>query len=115
MRSITGPSRRLHPLVSVLGAALLAATAAGCAPREPTHTGSIDVDGYRTRHPIVVEEGEETFDVPVGVNSTQINSRLANAIEAFAREGRRQGATGVTVMVPSGSDNEVAAQRLMHK
>ena len=112
MRSITGPSRRLHPLVSVLGAALLAATAAGCAPREPTYTGSIDVDGYRTRHPIVVEEGEETLDVPVALHSARLPVSLVAAVESFGAEARKNGASGIVMMVPNGSTNEVAAHRV---
>lgn len=83
----------------------------GCAPREPTQTGSIDTDGFRTRHPIVVEEGEETLDVPVGVHVARLPAAMLAAVESFGRDARQNGASGVTMMVPNGSVNEVAAHR----
>ncbi len=102
-------ARRLAALAAVLasGAAL-----AACAPREPQTTGTIAVDGFHTRHPIVVEEGNETLDVPVGAQAAHLPVRLATTVESFARESRRQGASGVIMMVPSGSTNEGAAHRL---
>lgn len=98
-------------------AALAACVATGallaaCAPREPETTGSIELDGYHSRHPIVVEEGNETLDVPVGTQAAHLSAKLAATVEAFGRESRRQGASGVIVMVPSGSSNESAAHRL---
>jgi len=103
------PSPRLAAIL--LGSLALGATLGACAPREPQFTGSIDTDGYRTRHPIVVEEGNETLDIPVGVQGAHLSAKLAATVEAFGRESRRQGASGVTMMVPSGSANEVAAHR----
>lgn len=103
------PSSRLVAIL--LGSLAVGSLLGACAPREPQYTGSIDTDGYRTRHPIVVEEGDETLDIPVGTQSAHLSARLSATVEAFGRESRRQGASGVTLMVPSGSANEVAANR----
>lgn len=104
------PSARLA--ATLVAALVPGAFLAACAPPEPQFTGSIDTDGFHTRHPIVVEEGEETLDIPVGVQSNRLPQRLATAVEGFGREARRRGASGVVVMVPSGSANEVAARRI---
>lgn len=110
------PFVRNHPAlryaVLVTGALTLAGGLAGCARPQPETTGSIDSDGFRTRHPIVVEEGMETLDIPAGIHSDRLTAQLANTVEGFAREARRKGARGVVVMVPSGSANEVGAKRL---
>jgi pilus assembly protein CpaD len=104
------PSPRAAALL--LGAIAAGALLAGCAPREPQYTGSVDTDGFRTRHPIVVEEGNETLDIPVGQQAARLPVKLADTVEAFGREARRRGASGVVVLVPSGSANESAAHRL---
>lgn len=89
-----------------------AAVLAGCAPREPTETGSITTDGYRNRHPIVIDEGEETLDIPVGVQGANLPPRLAQTVAAFGRTAREHGASGITMLVPNGSPNEAAAYRI---
>jgi len=104
------PSGRRVVLLAtcVATGALLAA----CAPREPQTTGSIELDGFHSRHPIVVEEGNETLDLPVGTQAAHLSVKQSATVESFGRESRRQGASGVIVMVPSGSANESAAHRL---
>ena len=111
-QSISSVSRPRRVL-AVAGSLVLALLTAACntTAREPTVTGSVPMDGYRTRHPIVVEQGEETFDVPVGAHGVALPPHLVAAVEGFARQGREQGATTITVMVPSGSANESAAYR----
>lgn len=103
------PSSRLAAIL--LGSLALGAMLGACAPREPQMTGSIDTDGYRTRHPIVVEEGNETLDIPVATQAAHLPAKLAATVEAFGRESRRQGASGIIMMVPSGSSNEISANR----
>ncbi|MCE1236379.1 MAG: CpaD family pilus assembly protein [Hyphomicrobiales bacterium] len=98
--------------MALLGSLAVGALLAGCAPREPQITGTIDTDGFHTRHPIVVEEGNETLDVPVGAQAARLPPKLAATVEGFGREARRRGASGVVVMAPSGSANETAAHRL---
>lgn len=96
----------------LLGTIAVGALVSGCAPREPQFTGSIDTDGFHSRHPIVVEEGNETLDIPVGPQAARLPVELSATVESFGRESRRRGASGVVVMVPSGSANESAAHRL---
>ncbi|NLH79797.1 MAG: CpaD family pilus assembly lipoprotein [Phyllobacteriaceae bacterium] len=108
LRYLPSGRRAVALAACVATGALLAA----CAPREPQTTGTIELDGFHSRHPIVVEEGQETLDVPVGIDSAHLPPRLAASVESFGRESRRQGASGVIVMVPSGSANESAAHRL---
>jgi len=102
---------RLGRLLATSGVLLLTLAAAGCntTKYEPTVTGSVPMDGFRTRHPIVVQEGEETFDVPVAVQGTGLPRRLLASVEAFGEEARVQGAKTITVMVPAASRNEAAA------
>jgi pilus assembly protein CpaD len=75
-------------------------------------TGSTDLDGYRTRHPIVLAESAETLDIPVGGQSAVLTARMAHTVTVFAQDARRHGANGITILLPSGSANEVAARRL---
>jgi len=104
------PSPRVTALL--LGSLAVGGLLAGCAPREPQFTGSIQSDGFHTRHPIVVEEGNETLDIPAGPQAAHLGTKLSGTVEAFGREARRRGASGVVVLVPSGSANEGAAHRL---
>lgn len=109
VRNVPRPGRAL----ALSGALLLALSAAACntTKLEPSVTGSVPTDGFRTRHPIVIEQGEETFDVPVGAQNTGLSPHVVATVEAFGREARAGGATGITVMVPSASANEAAAYR----
>ncbi len=75
-------------------------------------TGSIDLDGYRSRHPIVLAESAETMDIPVGAQSGLLTPRMAHTVTVFAAGARARGARSITIMVPSGSANEAAARRL---
>ena len=104
------PLGRALALTGVL-AMCLATAACNTTRGEPTVTGSVPTDGFRTRHPIVVEEGEETFDVPIAAHSAGLSSHMLVTIESFGREAREQGASGITMMVPAASRNEAAAYR----
>lgn len=104
-------SRASRRLSYGFGAVCLALTVAGCAASGPDRTGSIDLDGYRTRHPIVVEEGQETMDLPIGAHSARLPAPLVAAIEGFGRSARVARASGIVMMVPAGSANESAAYR----
>ncbi len=110
LASKSGLPRRL---LAGLGVIALVAGAAGCAApvSEPDMTSSISVDGYRTRHPIIVEEGQETLDLPVGPHGARLGERLTGVVAGFARSARESGASGMVMMVPSGSANESAAYR----
>ena len=61
---------------------------------------------------MIVAEGLETIDLPVGIQSSILNERTGRTVQLFATEARRRGASGVTIMVPSGSANESTAYRM---
>lgn len=108
----TGLGRRCARLGAIL-ALLAAAGLAGCSTaREPTVTGSVPDNGYSTRHPILIKESIETMDVPVGSQSGHLTSRMANTVSAFGAEAMERGATGVTILIPSGSANETSADAM---
>lgn len=118
MRPLPTFPSRLRAAAPRLLPALVAATAglllAGCSARttEPTLTGALAYDGYRTKHPIMLTEQAETLDVPVGGQAARLTVEMADTVAVFGREAVERGASGVTVMVPSGSSNEGAAHRL---
>lgn len=90
-----------------------AAVVAGCSTaREPTITGSIPHEGYKTRHPILLTEQAETLDLPVGSQAATLTDRAAGTVTAFAEEAVESGARSVTVLLPKGSANAIAAARV---
>jgi pilus assembly protein CpaD len=70
--------------------------------------GSIPED-YRTKHPIVIEEGLATLDIPVG-SSSSLPGDLRGNIAAFARNYHDAGGTMMAVLVPVGSPNQTMAR-----
>lgn len=93
--------------------AVAAALLAGCSTsREPTITGSVPHEGYRTRHPILITEQAETIDLPVGSQAARLTDRAAGTVTAFAQEAVESGARTVTVLLPKGSANAIAAARV---
>lgn len=102
------PLSRLRPMRLV--ALLIALPLAACAGDDPDRTGTLPSDGYRERHPIVVEEGTETLDLPVGVQTGHLSPRLLSAVESFGREAIAQRTTTIVVTGPRGSTNEAAAR-----
>lgn len=94
-------------LVSVLALA-------GCTNNHNAST-VVAANDYRLRHPIVVTEQAETFDLPVGHHTRNLNSALSQRIAAFGQESRRYGNGRVEIQVPAGSGNEAAVHALTPK
>jgi pilus assembly protein CpaD len=99
-------------------AALLAAVGAilaGC-----THVQSAKIDrhvivgsvpeDYRTTHPIAIEEGVETLDVPVGLNTVRLTEGMRQKIGAFAQGYLKSGTAAIVIVAPAGSGNQIAAR-----
>jgi pilus assembly protein CpaD len=76
---------------------------------EPTITGALPFDGYRTRHPIILADAAETIDIPVGSQNGRLNDTVLMKVKSFAEVAVERKATGVTVMVPVGTANEAAS------
>ncbi|MFD2052765.1 CpaD family pilus assembly protein [Mesorhizobium calcicola] len=102
-----GPSRirgRAVPLLAVAVAALLA----GCAQRDSITVGAIP-DDYRTNHPIVIAEKNQKIDLPVGAGDRGMTGSQRDTLLGFLDGYDKSAAPTLTIQVPSGSANEVAA------
>lgn len=103
-------ARRLS-IATLLTATALAA--AGC-----TTVGTSDVDmrdfDYRERHPILVSNEPEVFDMQVGMRGPALSPEIGAAIRQYVQEYRDDGTGSITIQVPTGSANELAAASTGH-
>lgn len=100
--------RRTSGPAALLCLLLATAALAGCASPVET-TGSLPTDGYRTRYPIVVQEGAETLDIPVGFGSAGLSAATRESVRAFAADAAERGTSSLTILSPAGSGNAAAA------
>jgi pilus assembly protein CpaD len=98
---------KLRPIVALAALALLA----GCADRDSITVGSIP-DDYRTNHPIIVSEKEQSVDVPVAATDRGVTRTQRVAVEGFIADYDHSAAAPVSILVPAGSANEVAANHV---
>lgn len=94
----------LRPVLAIAAVALLA----GCANRDSITVGSIP-DDYRTNHPIMVSEKEQSVDIPVAMTDQHVTKTQRYVVEGFIANYDRSAAPPVTILVPMGSANEIAA------
>lgn len=103
---------------AILAKALLSAGAiallSGCAQRDSVTVGSIP-DDYRTNHPIIVAEREESIDLPVGTSDYGMNSVQRVAVLGFVSDYDRSAAATVTILVPANAANSAAASSAAHE
>jgi pilus assembly protein CpaD len=96
----------------LLVASLLALTLAACASagKIDRHVivGSVPQD-YRTTHPIAIEEGIATMDVPVGLNTAHLTPQAKGNIAGFAGQFAASGSAVIAIVTPSGSRNATVA------
>ncbi|TJV22187.1 MAG: pilus assembly protein CpaD [Mesorhizobium sp.] len=102
-----GRSRVCRQAVPVLAVAV-AALLAGCAQRDSITVGAIP-DDYRTNHPIVIAEKNQKIDLPVGAGDRGMTGSQRDTLLGFLDGYDRSAAPTLTIQVPSGSANEVAA------
>jgi pilus assembly protein CpaD len=102
MRS--GRSRICLPVLAVAVAALLA----GCAKRDSITVGAVP-DDYRTNHPIVIAEKNEKIDLPVGAGDRGMTRSQRDTLLGFLDGYDKSAAPTLTILIPSGSANEIAA------
>lgn len=103
----TSPRYTIASAAMVMASALLLS---GCGNSQLT-TGSIP-DDYRTRHPIVLAEGEHTLDIPVASGDVRLSIGMKDTVKGFAQSFASSPAGVVQMQVPHGSYNSGAAQRL---
>jgi pilus assembly protein CpaD len=106
MKNASGASAMRGPILAVLALSLLS----GCAMhnRDSITVGAVP-DDYRTNHPIVISERAEVLDVPVGIGQNGMTHAQRVSLEGFLANYDRSAAPAITIMVPSGSANEVVA------
>ncbi len=103
-RDRSANARSFGSLLAVATVALLA----GCANRDSITVGSIP-DDYRTNHPIVIAEKNQTLDIPVGIGDRGITRGQKITFEGYLQNYDRQAAPTLTIMTPSGGANDAAA------
>ena len=104
---------RLKAYLNSTGLLFAAAALAGCGSigRDPIQVGSVPSD-YRTRHPIVLSEKEQTLDVPIASGAHELGIPVESNIRAFATDFAAAGSSAIIVMMPAGSPNEHAVDRV---
>lgn len=102
------------PALALIGLAPLALLT-GCANHSENHftVGSTSQDTYKTRHPIVIDEKEQTIDIPVARESFGLPRATLSAIEGFAARYRNNASGIITIMLPKGSGNQKAARHVV--
>jgi pilus assembly protein CpaD len=108
-RAAISPRRIRRPAGCILGVAALALLA-GCAmgPRDSVVVGSIP-DDYRTNHPIVIAEKDQVIDLPVAAADRGMTAGQRVSLEGFFSDYDRSAAPPVSILVPVGAANDVAA------
>jgi pilus assembly protein CpaD len=103
--------RRARALPMLIPVLAFAATAfvAGCANRDSITVGSVP-DDYRTNHPIVIAEKDQKIDLPVGAGDRGMTRNQRETLLGFLDGYDRRAAPALTILVPYGSMNEVAAR-----
>jgi pilus assembly protein CpaD len=115
--SVPGFLRSGRRLRSAAALGALALLLGGCthmkAPTIDRHVivGSIPED-YRTTHPIAIEEGVETMDLPAGLNVIRLTDAFKGSIRGFARGYLGSGSATIAIVTPAGSRNENPARAL---
>lgn len=94
----------LAPVLAATAIALLS----GCANRDSITVGSVP-DDYRTNHPIVISEKDEKIDLPVGVSDRGMTHSQRATLLGFLDGYDKSAAPTLTILVPAGSANEIAA------
>lgn len=98
-----GCSWRSGAIILALGVML-----GGCAKVHDIEVGSIP-DDYRTNHPIVISEQEQTMDVPVASGAQTMNYGTKSIVRGFAARYRETASGTVQILTPVGSPNTHAA------
>lgn len=98
---------RFAPILLLAASAVLLSA---CGNSQLT-TGSIP-DDYRTRHPIMLAEGEQTLDIPVASGDIRLSTGMKDTVRGFAQNFLSSPAGTIQVQVPHGSYNSTAGRKL---
>ena len=105
--------RRMSFAVAAIAASLPMATLAGCAgySKDRFVVGSVS-ENYKTRHPIILGEEEQTLDIPLSKGMVDLPRASAGAVTGFANAFIKSASGVITIMLPSGSPNAVSARHV---
>jgi pilus assembly protein CpaD len=108
-------TRSLARTLSVFALTAGSLVAASC----NSTTGTSDVADmrefdYRQRHPILVSNEPEVFDMRVGMRGPALSREVETAIRQYVGEYHADGTGSITIQVPTGSANAVAAASTGH-
>jgi pilus assembly protein CpaD len=108
-----GAARRLASVAATIALVAAAGLGAGCASYDRNHyvAGAVP-DDYRTRHPIVVRQDENSQDIVVSPNSRGLSYRDRAVAQTFASRFNQSGSARMAILVPAGSANQAAATRM---
>lgn len=114
MTKLNLSARSPNKLTRLTALALLTLPLAACSNNvDRVVTSSTVSDDFRTRHPIVLANGEKTLDIFVGGSKAGLDRRQSEDIAAFARNWRREGQGVIQILLPRGSGQDRAAQALL--
>ncbi|MEM9999378.1 MAG: CpaD family pilus assembly lipoprotein [Pseudomonadota bacterium] len=90
----------------------LAGTVSGCMgigqKRDSFTVGSVPED-YRTTHPIILAEGEQSFDVPISQGAHALTDPVKSNIRGFANNFKNSASGMMYMLLPANSPNASAA------
>lgn len=90
-------------VLAVLGGVLTA-----CGNVHHVEVGAVP-DDYRTNHPIIVSEREQTIDIPVATGDRRMTMGTRSAVRGYAQRYLNGASGSIRIMVPQGSLNAGAA------
>ena len=99
---------RMRQLGIAISMMVAAGVLAGCQQTASTEVALYDQD-YKRRHPILVSEEPSVLDIPIGMKATRLSADVQRRMRSFVADYKRTGPGSVTIQVPSGSANEIAA------
>jgi pilus assembly protein CpaD len=104
----SGTDRAPRTVPIALALLMSAGALAGC-----QSTGTTDIElmrqDYTKHHPIMLSEEPHYLELPIGMKAGSLSSDIARAVYNHVTDYKKSGTGAMTVQVPSGSANEVAA------
>jgi pilus assembly protein CpaD len=99
---------RVRASAGLVLTAAAVALLSGCAKRDSITVGAVP-DDYRTNHPIIIAEKEQTLDLPVGASERGATAAQRASLEGFLAGYDKSAAPPLNIITPAGSANSVAA------
>jgi len=107
--TMPGRERFVRAAARAVALGLAAATLAACHTTTYASRRDVILSDHRQRHPILISEEPEVFQIPVGMSASGISPEIAEALHDFLRDYAATGTGQLTIQVPMGAANDVAA------